>query len=218
VRSTVPPSWRPHLEYLECRSLPSGSGATTTQLAAAYGQIPLSFEANEGQTDAQVQFLARGQGYALFLTATEAVLRLQKASALAPGIVGPNPPAEGTVLRLQLVGANAMPAVAGVDPLAGTSNYFAGNDPRQWHTAVPTYGRVAYHGVYPGVDLVYYGNQQQLEYDFTIAPGADPGVIRLHAEGAQSLTLDGQGNLVLHTAGNWCQFFFPAAEGGGKNN
>jgi hypothetical protein len=105
------------------------------------------------------------------------------------------------VLRLQLVGAHAAAPVVGEDPLAGTSNYFIGNDPRQWRTGIPTYGRVAYQGVYPGVDLVYYGNQQQLEYDFTVAPGTDPGLIRLHVEGAQSPSLDGQGDLVLHTAG-----------------
>jgi hypothetical protein len=200
-RPAAPRSCRLGLEFLETRELRSGTSATTEQLQAAYGQIPLSFEANQGQTDPQVQYLARGQGYALFLTGAEAVLSLQKATALAPGIVGPNPPAAGTVLRLQLVGANPTPLVAGVDPLAGSSNYFVGNDPRQWHPAIPTYGRVAYHGVYPGVDLVYYGNQQQLEYDFTVAAGADPGVIRLNVDGAQGLALDGQGDLVIRTAG-----------------
>jgi hypothetical protein len=189
------------LEYLEIRSLPRGTGAPAGQLQAVYGQVPLRFEANQGQTDPQVRFLARGQGYALFLTGTEAVLSLQKPAALAPGIVGPNPEAKGTVLRMQLVGGKSTSQGAGVDRLAGTSNYFVGNDPRQWHTAVPTYGRVAYHNVYAGIDLVYYGNQQQLEYDFTVAPGANPGLIQLNFEGAQAVTLDGQGDLVLSTAG-----------------
>jgi hypothetical protein len=186
---------RPRVEPLEVRELLSGASAATAQLQAAYGQIPLSFEANHGQTDPQVQYLARGQGYALFLTETEAVLTLQKPAATSASS------AAGAVLRLQLIGANAAPPVQGLDPLAGTDNYFVGNDPAQWHTAIPTYGRVAYAGVYPGIDLVYYGNQQQLEYDFTIAPGADPGLIRLHVDGAQNLALDSQGDLVLHTAG-----------------
>ena len=73
-----------------------------------------------------------------------------------------------------------MPAAGrGAGPVAGTSNYFIGNDPSQWHTDIPNYGQVEEQNVYPGVDLVYYGNQQQLEYNFTVAPGADPGVIRL---------------------------------------
>ena len=89
----------------------------------------------------------------------------------------------------------------GLDQLPGTSNYLIGNDPSQWHTDIPNYARVEEQGVYPGVDLVYYGNQRQLEYDFTVAPGADPGVIRLAFTGAESATLDAQGNLVLQTAG-----------------
>jgi hypothetical protein len=191
---------RPRVEPLERRELLSGTSAATAQLQAAYGQISLSFEANRGQTDPQVQYLARGQGYALFLTDTGAVLSLQKPAAPSADTTDPSQADAGTVLRLQLVGAQAAAPVAGEDPLAGTSNYFIGNDPRQWRTAIPTYGRVAYHGVYPGIDLVYYGNQQQLEYDFTVAPGADPGVIRLHVEGAQGLSLDNKGNLVLSTA------------------
>jgi hypothetical protein len=161
--------YRPYLERLEAR-----------ELLAAYGQIPLSFEANQGQTDPQVNFLARGSGYALFLTPTEAVLSLQK-----------------DVLRMQLVGANANPRVAGVDPQATTSNYFVGNDPSYWRTNVANYGKVEYQAVYPGIDLVYYGNQRQLEYDFVVGPGANPGVIQLSFQGAQNLTLDAQGDSEL---------------------
>src|SRR5206468_12406265 len=95
------------------------------------------------------------------------------------------------VLRMQLVGARTAPRVAGLDELPGTVNYFVGNDPAQWRANVPTYGKVAYQDVYPGIDLVYYGNQRQLEYDFVVAAGADPGVIRLAFQGAQNLTIDG---------------------------
>ena len=80
------------------------------------------------------------------------------------------------------------------------TNYFIGNDPSQWHTKIANYGRVAYEGVYPGVNLIYYGNQQQLEYDFVIAPGADPGSIRFAIQGTHNMHLDNQGNLVVSTA------------------
>src|SRR5439155_1986222 len=93
------------------------------------------------------------------------------------------------------------PRLVGLDQLAGTSNYLIGDDPGRWHTGIANYGRVEARGVYPGVDLVYYGNQRQLEYDFTVAPGADPGAIKLAFPGAESATLDAQGNLVLETAG-----------------
>ena len=103
-------------------------------------------------------------------------------------------------LAINLVGANAQAAALGLDKLPGTSNYFIGNDPSQWHTDIANYGQVAYQDVYPGVNLVYYGNQQQLEYDFVVAPGADSGQHPLHVQGADSLSSDAQGNLVLHTA------------------
>ncbi len=161
---------------------------------ATYDQIPMSFEVNQGQTDAQVQYLAHGAGYTLFLTPDEAVLSL---GATTAGAAQPSP---GAVLRMQLVGADATPQLVGQDQLPGTSNYITGNNPSQWVTSVPNFARVEEPGVYPGVDLVYYGNQQQLEYDFTVAPGADPDVIRLAFSGAESMALDAQGDLVLHTA------------------
>jgi hypothetical protein len=196
IRSRV---FRPQVERLESRELLSGAGSGTEQLRAAYGQIPLSFEANQGQTDAQVNFLSRGSGYALFLTPREAVLSLQK--PLAPGTAADTQAPPGDVLRMQLVGGHATPQVLGLDELAGKSNYFVGNDPTQWRSNIATYGKVEYREVYPGIDLVYYGNQQQLEYDFVVAPGANPGVITLSFQGTEDLALDAQGNLVLHTAG-----------------
>src|SRR5262249_20196638 len=146
-----------------------GGIATVQQ---AYGQLPISFEANVGQTDAQVQYMAHGSGYALFLTADRAVLSLTPQTAASTSGGTPSTTATGVALALNLVGANTRAQVAGQDQLPGTSNYFIGNDPSQWHTNVANYGKVAYQDVYPGVDLVYYGNQQQLEYDFVLAPGA----------------------------------------------
>jgi hypothetical protein len=190
-------SCRPQIEVLEDRQLLSG---TTPHLQQGYGQQPLSFEPNQGQTAAPVQFLSRGPGYSLFLTPAEAVLRLQKTAPPTRG-QPPAAPAAADILSMQLVGANATPPVVGLDRLAGVSNYLIGNDPSRWHTNVPLYGQVEYQNVYPGIDLVYYGHQGQLEYDFVLAPGADPGVIQLAFQGERGLSLDGQGDLVLHTAG-----------------
>src|SRR6266568_1543652 len=154
----------------------------------SYGHLPLSFEANQGQTDAQVQFLAHGQGYSLFLTAREAVFVFRPPAAHGPRSTsrvlkqraGQDIPASAqAVVRMQLLGANPAPQVVGLEELPGKSNYFIGNDPHKWRTNVPTYARVKYESVYPGVDLVYYGNQGQLEYDFVVQPGADPSRIAL---------------------------------------
>ena len=196
------------------KQVPAGTPEPTNQrVLATYGKLPLSFEANQGQTDPQVKFLSRGRGYSLFLTSTEAVLSLispqgapsaqrdNSASDSAPLVssaVSP-PKQESAVLRMGLVGANPEPQVVGLDELPGKSNYFIGNDPKKWRTNVPTYRKVAYQEVYPGIDLVYYGtDQRQLEYDFIVAPGADPKAITLHFEGAESIELDAQGNLLLH--------------------
>jgi hypothetical protein len=149
-------------------------------LLAAYGKFPLSFEANQGQADERVKFLARGSGYKLFLTNREAVLTLRtvknSAHSSDPQSTQPDSP---DVLRMMLVGANPSPKIVGVYPLEGKSNYFIGNDPAKWTTNLTNYAKVRYSNAYPGIDLVYYGNQQQLEYDFVVAPGAAPRAITL---------------------------------------
>ena len=171
-------------------------------VAEAYGKLPLAFEANQGQTDDSVEFISRGSGYTLFLTANEAVLSLRQPTEPSSAGFQPAPraakmaalrpktesPQASAVVRMKLVGANSTPAVTGEDQLPGKSNYFIGNDPEQWRTHVPNYTKVKYREVYPGVDLIYYGNQRQLEYDFVVSPGADPGVIRLRFQGADELT------------------------------
>jgi hypothetical protein len=126
------------------------------------------------------------------------MLSLQTPAAAGTAAAGAAP---DSVLSMQLVGASAAPPVVGQDPLPGTSYYFLGNDPSQWHTDIPGYAQVEEKSVFPGVDLVYYGNQQQLEYNFTVAPRAAPGVIRMAFMGAESAMLDAQGNLVLQTTG-----------------
>ena len=181
-------------------SVGKSDAATQVRMSEAYGKLPLSFEANQGQTDAQVNFLSRGSGYTLFLTATEAVLSLRESAAPSSGEARDTQVTTGTVLRMQLIGANPAPAVAGLERLPGQVNYFIGHDPARWRSNVPLYGKVKYEGVYPGIDLVYYGNQRQLEYDFVVAPGASPNAIRLELEGAERLDIDARGDLVIHTA------------------
>jgi len=185
------PNKRLTCQKLEDRTVPSA-------VAENFASVPLSFEANHGQADADVRFWSRGPGYGLSLTATEAVLSLNRTTEAQA--VGPQR-FSAAEIRMELVGANPAANVSGQEPLPGVVNYFIGNDPAQWRTNIPTFGRVAYNAVYPGIDLVYYGNQRQLEYDFVVAPGADPSIIRLGFGGAEQMTLDAQGNLVLHTSG-----------------
>jgi hypothetical protein len=223
----------------------SAVSANQSDALESYGQLPLSFEANDGQTDARVKFLARGPGYTVFLTGDEAVLALPVAQANAgkktnkeittdsgaesivqSGIqsralpmapfraevgVHPRPAGKTAVLHMHLVGANQNAQVSGLDPLPGTTNYFRGKDPRNWRTGVVSYSKVGYHDVYPGVDLVYYGNQRQLEYDFVIAPGSEAGNIKV-SFGAAAATLDpATGDLVLHASGTTVRFNKPTA-------
>ena len=159
-------------------------GAANIELAGP----PLSFEANHGQADASVKFLARGDGYALFLTADTAVFRIHSAAAVS----------------MKLAGANPATQVSSDAKLPGTVNYFLGNDPAKWTTGASTFGKVRYQQVYPGIDLIFHGaannRARQLEYDFIVAPGADPARIALEFAGAEpklmrdgslSLNLDG---------------------------
>jgi uncharacterized protein (TIGR03437 family) len=160
-------------------------------LQRGYGKLPLSFEANRGQTDGRVQFLARGNGYTLFLTSRETVLKLK-----APG------ERAARVVRLRWDGANPAPRADGLDELPGKSNYFIGNDAAKWRTNIPSYARVRYRQVYSGVDLVFRNAQGSLEYDLEVAAGADPGLVRFTVEGANRLRVDAAGDLVLEIGRN----------------
>jgi beta-propeller repeat-containing protein len=146
-----------------------------------YGKLPLSFEPNQGQTDARVKFLARASGYTLFVTSDEAVFAGR----------------DGSVERMKLLGENPKLRFEPLDKQPGISNYFIGNDPSKWRTNVPNYGRVALREVYPGIDLIFYGNERQLEYDWVVAPGANPKQIRVKWEGPSQVTKNASGDLVL---------------------
>ena len=244
-----------------------GSGSQPDMAARAhavesYGKLPLSFEANTGQTDERVKFLSRGSGYTLFLTSNEAVLALGKAESRKKAVTRnevslkpptadlsrlqnqpgrgeepegqkadpasqrqiPTPNSESrtsAILRMKLVGSNPGPKISGLEQLPGTSNYFIGNDPKKWRTAVLNYAKVRYQDVYPGVSLVYYGNQHQLEYDFVVAPGADPRAIKLdfmgtvgepkRAHHTSFLRIDHNGDLVVRLNAGEVSFHKPTA-------
>jgi hypothetical protein len=176
----------------------SAASQVSNRASVIYGRLPLSFEPNLGQTGKEVQWLARGPQYTLFLSGADAVLELNEMSAAGkPGL----PPAiSSSALRMSLLGAKAAERESGEEPQQGRANYFTGNDPSKWQKNVPMYGKVRLNGVYPGIDLVYYGKQGQLEYDFVVAPGADASAIRLNFDGAEARLAD-DGDLVLPVTG-----------------
>src|ERR1700730_9436472 len=154
-----------------------------------YGKLPLGFEANEGQTDKQVKFLSRGRGYGLFLTSSGAVLSLKRRalrfSSNQNQLLTQSESNDHITLAMRLNGSDSSALIKGVEQLPGKVNYFIGNDSSKWHTNVSTYSQVHYEGIYPGIDLVYYGSQRQLEYDFRLAKGSSVRTIRLGFEGAR---------------------------------
>jgi hypothetical protein len=197
-----------------------------TRIQEAYGKLPLSFEPNQGQTEARVKFVARGSGYSLFLTPQEAILALNRSRARRARRWGSalldykeavleTRRSMPDVLRLQFVGSNLAPRVTGMDALPGESHYFIGNDRQRWHTHVAHYGKVRYESVYPGVDLVYYGKQGQLEYDFVVKPGTDPRSIKLRLAGARQVRLGAEGELLLSVEDREIRLLKPVIYQGG---
>jgi hypothetical protein len=154
--------------------------APTAQILEAYGRVPLHFEENQGQAADDVRYLARTRGGVIALTSGGFAVAVDESA-----------------VRLSFAGARPTPPMHALDALPGRVNYYLGPDPSQWRTNVPTYGRVRYEAVYPGVDVVVYGNQQRLEYDFVVAPGADPRGIRVRVDGADAVELDGAGDLTI---------------------
>ena len=167
--------------------------AQKQKIAEDYGKLPLHFEPNVGQTDERVKFMARGSDYSLFLTGNEAVLSLEKR--------GENEKQnKRSVVRMQFPGANKAPRSSGSGETAGKSNYFIGNDPEKWQTNVPNFEKIKFESVYKGIDLVYYGNNQRLEYDFVVAPNENPNQIKLKFSGVKNAEIEEQtGDLLLET-------------------
>lgn len=181
--------------------------ATKAIVDANYGKLPLSFEVNRGQADQQVKFLARAGGSSLLLKSNEAVLTLLPEEQIKESVktkpyrtFNEEPPRHITAtIKMQLLGADPHPRIVGLDEQQAKSSYFVGNDPQRWTTDVPNYAKVKYEQVYPGIDLIFYGNPQQLEYDFVLAPGADLKRIKLSFAGVQQMKIEATGDLVLET-------------------
>jgi hypothetical protein len=178
-----------------------------------YGALPLNFELNQGQTHQRVNFIARSEGHVLFLTANEIVMALENPAAHRKGKENRDSRDRGndfdssekigrpprSIVRMKLEGANPSPQIEGLDRLATSSNYFTGSDPTTWRTDVPSYARVRYEQVYPGIDMIYYGDQRRLEYDFVVAPGSNPEAIQMRLGGVRNFEITAMGDLLLHT-------------------
>ncbi len=204
---------------------------TRARLRADFAALPLAFETNQGQTDASVKYMARGQGYQLFLTADEAVLAVHSSVAANETSTGQSSAGQASAgqastsetraamfsaaftylaatptqqtsaaIRMQFVGGNPRARVDAGNPLPGTINYYIGDDPAKWQEGVKQYSAVIYRQVYPGVDVAYHGHQRQVEFDFIVAPGANPAPITASFEGASKITTDASGNLLLSSA------------------
>ena len=168
-------------------SAPSFPERTQSALES-YIKPPLIFVPNAGQTDSRVHFVSQTSGANFYFTSTEAVLVLSREN-------------QGVVLSLGFVGANASPEIIGEQRTTAKINYITGQDPRRWHTGLPTYSEVIYHDLWPGIDLKFSGGDGgTLKYEFHVAPGANPNNIRLTYRGAKRLSVDSDGDLQIHTA------------------
>jgi len=185
-------------------------GSAEASAMNGYGKLPLSFEENRGQTDPQVRYLTRGSGYSLFLTRRDAVLAVSS--------MDEHRKTQTTAIRMSFADASKAPKISAADLQTGLTNYLIGSNRKDWRIGVQHYGRVRYSGLYPWVDAVFYGNQRQLEYDLVVAPGADPSRIQLQYEGLKNISLDGNGDLVLHLASGDLRQIRPTVyqETGGK--
>jgi hypothetical protein len=185
--------------------LPAVFGAarsvSSATIARDYASLPQSFEPNRGQADPRVDFLSRGRGFSLFLAGGDATLLLSRQADRG----------KATVLRMELAGASPTALATGAGRLPGAVNYIRGVRPSASQTAIPTYRGVSYRGVYPGVDLRYYGSQRKLEYDFSLAPRADPSRIALDFDGARAVDLAPNGDLLLRLPGGTLRERAPVA-------
>lgn len=175
-------------------------------VSRAYGRLPLSFEPNVGQAHKDVDYLARGAGFSINLSPTAATLFLADTTARAksgPSHV-PNPSARRrlAVVQINLEGANRDAKASARDRLRGVSNYFIGSNPANWHSGVPTFAEVKYRATYPGIDVAYHGQNGRVEFDFDVAPGADPSRIVMGVDGASALNVNRDGDAVMRVGKN----------------
>ncbi len=192
--------------------------ADSARVNASYAALPVAFEPNVGQTDAQVKYLARGQGYSLFLSSTAAYFAVPDSAQpsprkrYAPQVTAadamrrrePREPARTASIEMEILGSNAAPQIIAENKLPGVTNYILGRDPSKWHSGVPHYAQVRYRDVYPGVDIAYHGasrGDNKFEFDFLINPGADAGSVALGFHGLKQVRTTPAGDLLLTSSG-----------------
>jgi len=187
----------------------NAQNAPSHSAVVGYGKLPLTFESNRGQAAPQVNFISRGPGYRACLTSNGMVLSLRAGQVNASSTNHKPSNVKRASIQFQLIGSAPNPQVVGENQQPGVVNYFIGNNPNRWHRNVPTYGQIRYKNVYPGIDLIYYGSHQQLEYDFAVAPKADPRQIKFTITGASNIHVASDGALVLGTNNGELHFQAP---------
>lgn len=173
----------------------------TERAGKVFGSIPLLFEANIGQAESDAQFVARGDGFGLMFKPDAVAMVVKARAGDAPSQTSAQAlsASQGAVVHMKMAGANPNPRLAPRGKQAVRLNYMIGSDAANWQTDVPSYSELVYEQVYKGVDVRYYGNRRQLEYDFIIAPGIDPDCVRLDFEGCESVSVASNGDLILDT-------------------
>lgn len=184
-------------------AVPNANPDAATKVHSLLAGLPLYFEPNQGQgdmdpADARARFISRGSGYSLFLGAEGAILSLASHEQRKKANGTAELPSKRSVefLQMRLVGSNSQSAMRPTNPLPGKSNYFIGNDSAKWRSGIPHFARVGYENIYRGINLVFYGKEGQLEYDFQVGPGADPAQAELEFNGAKKLELK-DGSLLI---------------------
>lgn len=189
--------------YFKSHYTPPVAATTHSEsdLKNQFFHLPLMFESNIGQTASEVKFLARTGKYMMYFTPQAMVFDFRQSASSGEkiGKFRDLPPIEASnsVLQLQFVGANQHPVVVGQEALKTKTNYFIGNDPKKWRKDISNYATVNYKNLYPGIDMVFYGKENKLEYDINVAPGVDPKLAKFKFAGAKKLTVDKQGNLII---------------------
>ncbi|MBI5236911.1 MAG: SBBP repeat-containing protein [Deltaproteobacteria bacterium] len=186
------------------KASPNDNNAGMAGLAEAYGKLPLYFIKNNGQADARVRYYEKGAGHAVYFTDDGLYINLLKRTAGAgKGVAEPHKPApsvQSEVIRFGFAGAVKAPRIEALDRQQGTVNYFTGNDRAGWRTGVPTYGAIVYKDAYNGIDVKYYGNNNELEYDVIVRPGANPSAVRFFYEGVKGMKVNNEGGLEIALA------------------
>ncbi|HZN95091.1 MAG TPA: SBBP repeat-containing protein, partial [Myxococcales bacterium] len=176
----------------------TGAPARAAPAPGGWGALPISFEPNRGQTDAPVDFIARGGDGTGFLVGGALTLRFDRCAAASRPRARPHG-CRGYAVRMSLAGARPRKA-EGLRRLPGVASYFLGSDPSRWIAGIPTYAEVVYRDVLPGIDLRYHSFERHLELDMILAPSADPGRLRLVFDGADAVAVDAGGDLQLTIA------------------